>query len=131
MNRAIFIGRLTKDPELKTSQNNISILTFTIAVDREFKREGQPTADFINCVAWGNTAEFISKYFTKGRMIAIEGSVQTRSWEDNDGKKHYVTEIPVRRVEFCGDKPKNSNNSVANTESNDFDGEVPDDDLPF
>ena len=92
MNKAILIGRLTKDPEIRyTAGNNTAVCQFTVAVDRRFKSENQPTADFIPIVAWRQTAEFVSKYFTKGSRIAIVGQIQTRSWDDAEGKKHYVT----------------------------------------
>lgn len=93
MNKVILMGRLTKDPEIRYTQNNTPVCNFTLAVDRRFSKEKQ--ADFINCQAWQKTAEFISKYFQKGSMIAVVGRIQTRTWEDNEGKKRYITEVIV------------------------------------
>jgi len=120
MNKWIGVGRLTKEPELRQTANGKGVCNFTVAVDRRFKVEGQPTADFINCVAWGNKGEFVEKWFTKGKMICLEGCIQTRNWEDDGGNKHYATEILVDNVEFCGDKSnantkdKEEYNSVEN-----------------
>lgn len=101
MNKAIILGRLTKDPETKNTQNGIALTNFTVAVDRPFKdANGNKQADFINCVAWRNTATFISKYFHKGNKILIEGSIQTRSYEDNNGAKRYAVEVLVDNAEF-------------------------------
>lgn len=105
MNKVVLMGRLTKDPELRyTPSNNTSVCQFTIAVDRRFKTEGQPQADFIPIVAWRQTAEFVCKYFTKGSRIAVVGSIQTRTWDDNNGARHYVTEVVADEVEFCESK---------------------------
>ena len=101
MNRTILIGRLTKDPEVKLTQNQTPYCNFTIAVDRRFKdANGQRQADFINCVAWRQTATFIQKYFRKGSRIGICGSIQTRNYEDQNGQKHYVTEVIADEAEF-------------------------------
>lgn len=105
MNKVVLMGRLTKEPELRyTPSNNTAVCQFTVAVDRRFKTDNQPQADFIPVVAWRQTAEFVSKYFTKGSRIAIVGSIQTRSWDDNEGKRHYVTEVIADEVEFCESK---------------------------
>lgn len=105
MNKAILIGRLTRDPELKTTASGVSVCSFSIAVNRRFKNaEGNYDADFINCVAWRQQAEFMAKYFGKGRMVGVVGSIQTRSYDDKDGKRVYVTEVSVDEVHFCGDK---------------------------
>lgn len=110
MNKAILIGRLTKDPEIRyTAGNNTAVCQFTVAVDRRFKSENQPTADFIPIVAWRQTAEFVSKYFTKGSRIAIVGQIQTRSWDDDERKRHYATEVIARNVEFCESKRQDGN----------------------
>ena len=101
MNSVCLVGRLTKDPELRATMNNISVTAFTVAVDRRFKTEGQPAADFINVIAWRNQAEFICKYFKKGSRIALTGSLQTRNWTDEDGIKHYATEVIADGAEFC------------------------------
>ena len=101
MNKCELIGRLTKDPELRLTSNQTAYCNFTIAVDRRFKdAQGNRQADFINCVAWKQTATFIQKYFHKGNRIGIVGSIQTRQYEDKDGAKHFVTEIIVDEAEF-------------------------------
>lgn len=128
MNKVILIGRLTADPELRQTPQGTAVARFTIAVDRRFKREGGPQADFISCTAWRQTADFICRYFHKGKMIAVEGSIQTRSWEDNDGKKRYSTEVIALNVEFCGDKQIKPE---LNEGFEDIDGEGNEDDLPF
>ena len=85
MNHVILMGRLTKEPELRQTPNGVSLARFSIAVNRRFAKEGQQQADFINCIAWRQTGEFISKYFQKGSMIAVVGSIQSRSWDGQDG----------------------------------------------
>ena len=106
MNKVIMIGRLTKDPELKTTANGVSITSFTVAVNRRFKNaDGNYNADFINCVAWRQQAEFICQHFGKGSLIGLEGSIQTRTYDNKDGQKVYVTEVAVDGVEFVGGKP--------------------------
>lgn len=107
MNKVELVGRLTKDPESKMTSNQNHFCNFTIAVDRRFKdANGQRQADFINCVAWRQTAEFIQKYFKKGNRIGVCGSIQTRSYED-DGTKHFITEVVVDEVEFVESANKN------------------------
>ena len=101
MNNVTLVGRLTKDPEVKTTQTDKSTCTFSIAVDRPTKEK---TADFINCVAWEKNAELIGKYLTKGSRIGIIGAIQSRSWEGTDGKRIYVTEVLVNRIEFIDTK---------------------------
>ena len=99
------MGRLTKDPELKyTSGNNTAVASFTIAVNRRGAKEGQPQADFINIVAWSKTAEFCGKYYTKGLQVAVVGRLQTRTWDDNEGKRHYVTEVVADETYFADSK---------------------------
>lgn len=114
-NVCVLMGRLTKDPELKQTPNGISVLAFTIAVDRNSKDK---QTDFINCVAWRQTAEFISKFFSKGRMIAVEGSIQTRSYEDKDGKKHIVTEVVVNQANFTGEAKSDVHTNPADSIGN-------------
>ena len=102
MNKVIQIGYLTADPEHSSTQSGVSRCTFRIAVPRKFANaQGQRESDFFNCVAWRNTADFISRFFAKGSRIAIEGSLQTRSYDAQDGSKRYVTEIVVENAEFC------------------------------
>ena len=125
MNKVILIGRLTKDPEIRYTQNNTPVCSFTLAVDRRFSKDKQ--ADFISCQAWQKTAEFISKYFQKGLMIAVVGSIQTRTWEDNEGKKRYITEVIVDEAYFTGSKSKTETDKATDTWPPDYE----DDDLPF
>ena len=113
MNKAILMGRLTADPELKATTNGVSVCSFTVAVNRRFVKAGEERkADFINCVAWRNTAEFICNYFAKGRMIGLIGSIQTRDWTDNEGKKRYATEVIVDEAYFTEGKGSNDNASA-------------------
>lgn len=108
LNKAILIGHLTADPELKQTQSGISVVTFTIAVNRRYQSknatDGQQTADFINIVAWRQTAEFVSRYFKKGNPILVCGSIQVRSYTDNQGNKRYVTEVVADEVSFAESK---------------------------
>ena len=114
MNKWTGIGRLTKDPELKMTQNQTSFCNFIIAVDRRFKdANGQRQADFIACVAWRQTAEFVAKYFKKGSKIAVVGSIQTRTYEDQNGQKRLVTELIVDEAEFVESKANGNNNNPA------------------
>ncbi|MBQ9374881.1 MAG: single-stranded DNA-binding protein [Ruminococcus sp.] len=105
LNKVILMGRITQDLEVKQTQSGASVLSFTVAVQRSFARQGEERqTDFINCVAWRNTAEFIGRYFRKGRMIAIEGNLRTRTYDDKNGVKHYVTEVFVDNASFTGEK---------------------------
>ena len=105
MNKAILIGRLCADVDLRHTQNGTAVATYRLAVNRDFKREGKPEADYLSCVTWGNTAEWAAKYLRKGMRIAVVGRIETRSYDDpKDGKKVYVTEIVVDRHEFCESK---------------------------
>jgi len=121
MNKVILIGRLTKDPELKTTTSGIATTTFTLAVDRNFvnQQSGQREADFLNCVVWRKQAENVSRYCSKGSQVAVEGRIQTRSYDASDGTKRYVTEIVCDNVTFLGSKNSNNNNASFN---NDFSG---------
>ena len=114
MNKVCLIGRLTKDIELKTTQSNVKVANFTLAVNRRFVKEGQEqTADFINIIAWGKTAEFCDKYFGKGQQIGISGRIQTRTWDDDEGKKHYVTEVVAEEVDFADGKKEKKEEPVS------------------
>ena len=104
MNKVMLIGRLAADPEIRFTQSNKCVASYRLAVDRAFKAEGQPDADFIGCVAWGKNGEFCQKYLHKGMKIAVEGRIQTRNYDDKDGKKVYVTEVIVDHHEFCESK---------------------------
>lgn len=127
MNVVTLLGRLVKDPELKYTPQGTAVTSFTIAVDRRYQKQGEKQADFINCVAWNKTAEFIANYFAKGQMIALCGSIQVRNWEDGNGQKRYATEVIVNEVSFAGEKKQEQQQ----TES--FDSFMPVDDIecPF
>lgn len=145
MNKVILVGNLARDPEFTTTPSGVNVCRFTVAVSRAYANaDGERETDFINCVAWRSTAEFVSKYFKKGSSVGVVGSIQTRSYEGQDGNKKYVTEVSVENVEFVGrrngdngeptekskfdDEPKvstNSSNKIAKFEP------IDDDDLPF
>lgn len=108
MNKAILMGRLTRDPEMRQTPNGITVARFSVAVNRRFAKEGQQSADFIECVAWRQTAEFLCRYFHKGNMIALVGSIQSRSWDGSDGKKRYATEVVADDIYFTGEKATQS-----------------------
>ena len=112
LNVAIIMGRMVADPELRTTQSGISVTSFRIAVDRPYssKDSGQRQADFIDIVAWRNTAEFVCKYFAKGQMIALQGRIQTRSYEDKQGNKRTAVEVVADNVNFCGSKQERQHN---------------------
>ena len=130
MNKVILVGNLTKDPELTTTQSGINVARFTIAVQRKFKNANEEyESDFINCVAWRSSAEFIHKYFKKGNKIGIVGSIQTRSYDAEDGTKRYVTEVVVEECEFVQSKKGDSNNQAEDTKP-EFEP-IDDDNLPF
>ena len=115
-NKVILLGRITQDLELKTTPSGVSVLSFSIAVDRRFQTKGEEKkADFFNCVAWRNDAEFISRYWTKGRPILVEGELQNRSYVDKNGVTRYVTEIIVDRASFTGDSRPNNGGYQQNT----------------
>ena len=129
INTAVIMGRLTADPELKTTASGLSVLSFSVAVDRNYQKEGEEKAvDFINVVAWRKTAEFVSKYFHKGSMIAVEGSIQTRKYEDKDGNKRTAFEILANTVSFCG---KEVNSTPAESTPFADTGTADDEGLPF
>lgn len=147
MNRVCLMGRLTSDPELRQSTGGISTCSFNIAVDRGFKSQnGERQTDFIGCVAWRQTAEFISRYFSKGKMIGLEGALRTRNYDDKryPEVKHYVTEVLVDHAYFGGDGGKNASSSPSSSPSpqqisgnslpadlSDFEEVGSGDDLPF
>lgn len=105
INQAVIMGRLTADPELRQTQSGLSVTSFTVAVDRSFVKQGEERqTDFIDVVAWRGTAEFVSRYFQKGSMIALRGAIQTSSYEDKNGIKRKKFEILAEDVSFCGEK---------------------------
>ena len=114
LNCVTLMGRLTADPELRTTTTGKEVATFSIAVDRSFVKAGeQRQADFINIVAWRQQAEFICKYFQKGAMISVVGNLQSRSWENQEGKKQYATDVVVDEVYFTGSKTESHSSSVS------------------
>ena len=128
MNKIILLGRLSKDVEVRYTQtNNTMVASFTLAVNRRFKQEGQPEADFINIVAWSKLAEFCSKYFKKGQQVSIVGRLQTRTWEDEQGQKRYVTEVVAEEAYFA-DSKKEENTQTPVQEQFEITNS---DDLPF
>lgn len=130
MNIAIIMGRLTADPELRTTQSGISVCSFTIAVDR-YRKDKESKADFIRCVAWRQSAEFISRYFSKGKMIAIEGSIQVDNYTDKDGNKRQQTNVIVNKAHFCGDKSGGSGTAQPGGSLDDFEEIISDGEPPF
>ncbi len=136
LNKAILVGRLTKDPELRSTQSGVSVASFTVAVSRSYARQGEERqTDFINCVAFRNTADFISRYFAKGNMIGLDGSIQTRTWDDQEGKRHWVTEVVVNEAHFVESKKDSGAQggfSAGGAElPMEFGPDATDDDLPF
>ena len=150
MNRVVLVGRLTKDPVLRKTANGVSVTSFTLACTRRFKQEGQPDADFINTVTWNKTADIVSQYTYKGSLVGVEGRIQTRSYDDKDGKRVYVTEVVADSVQFLESKSAaasnayvpeqgsnqgyQSDNSSSQSYSNDFTSstlDIASDDLPF
>ena len=117
MNKVILIGRLTKDVELRYTQtNNTAVASFSIAVNRKFVKTGEERqADFFNIIAWNKLAENISKYLFKGNQVAISGRLETRSWDDQNGQKHYVTEVIAEEIDFIGNKNKQNNEAILNS----------------
>lgn len=146
INSVVLMGRLTAAPELKTTQSGISTVRFSIAVERRYNKQGEERqTDFVDCVAWRQTAEFVSKYFNKGSMIAVIGSIQTRNYEDKNGNRRKAVEVQVDNVSFCGSKGEtgtsvgNPNLDVLKDKVEQFNAtqndssytDIPDDDLPF
>lgn len=124
LNRIILMGRLVADPELRQTPNGISVATFRIAVDRNYqsKNSNERQTDFISCVAWRQTGEFISRYFAKGRMIAVEGSLQTRSYEDKTGAKRTAYEVIVDQAYFADSRPGGAQGGNYQAEGNSYGG---------
>ncbi|MFR4251225.1 MAG: single-stranded DNA-binding protein [Christensenellales bacterium] len=141
MNKCFLIGRLCADPDLRVTQSGTSVASYRLAVDRRYKKDGQPEADFINCVAWSGNADFAGKYLRKGMRIAIEGRIQTGSYTKDDGTKVYTTDVIVEHHEFCEKKQDNGSataeqlfappQQVPEPQQAYTDIEYTDDDLPF
>ena len=135
MNNVVLKGRLVADPELRQTASGIFVVSFTIAIDKYTGKDGEKSADFIGCNAWRGTAEFISKYFTKGQEILIRGQIHNKNWESN-GVKHFSYEVTAENAEFCGSKAGNAqpqqNNSVpADFDPNSFEEIISDGSVPF
>ncbi len=146
VNCAVIMGRLVADPELRTTGNGISVTSFAVAVDRRFARSGEDRqTDFIDVIAWRQTADFVCKYFRKGSMIAIQGYIQTRTYEDKNGNKRKAVELVADNVSFCGSKAETGSGSFnrddsfmnaqpapsySTADAGDY-KEIPEDDLPF
>ncbi len=121
MNKAILMGRLTKDPDLRTTASNISVCSFTVAVDRRFKNaQGERETDFIPVVCWRQTAEFVARYFTKGQRIALVGSIQVRHWDDESGKRNYMTEVIADEVYFADSKSSGDSQNYRQNYSSEY-----------
>lgn len=145
LNNVVLMGRLTADPELRQTASGFEVTSFSIAIDRPFVRQGEERqTDFINCVAWRQTAKFITTYFRKGQMIAVTGSIQTRNYEDKQGNKRVATEVLVNNASFCGSKSETGASAPRDTapyqapaasfstaNASDFEELQGDDDLPF
>jgi single-strand DNA-binding protein len=133
MNKVIIMGRLTKEVDLKYTQSGTAVAKFSVAVDRRVKQGEEKKADFINCVAFGKTAEFISKYFAKGSSIAVVGRIQTGSYDNSEGKKVYTTDIMVEEVSFAGGKKQEGQHPKNDADDSGFNVNMNnnDDDLPF
>lgn len=138
LNRVVLTGRFTKDPEVRATPSGLSVVQFTLGVQRQFSRkDGERESDFISCVAWRKTAENISKYFHKGDLIGVDGRIQTRSYEDKNGQRVYVTEVVVDNFAFLNSKSSSqSNNNQQNQAQDPFEGndgsvDITQDDLPF
>ena len=144
LNISVLMGRLVADPELRHTSNDIAVTSFTIAVDRDYQKAGADRqADFIDIVAWRSTAEFVCKYFRKGQLIAVKGSIQTHTYQDKDGNKRKAFEIVADKVSFCGSKSDSAENATrsyqpatgpapdVNPSPGDFQEIPTDDDLPF
>lgn len=137
LNHFVGMGRIVGTPEMKVTQSGTNVTAFTIAIDRDYKSQsGEKVTDFLNVVAWRQTAEFVSRYFKKGSMICVEGSVNVRSYKDKDGNNRYVTEIIASQVHFTGEKQEQPStakfqNTEENSQTNKFEELSDQDDLPF
>ena len=136
MNKAILVGRLTRDPEVRYSQdeNATAVARYTVAVDRRFKRDGEPTADFIRCLVFGRAAEFAEQYFRQGMRVSISGRIQTGSYTNKDGVKVYTTEVIVEEQEFAESRTEQERNKAQGADEGDGFMNIQDDidnELPF
>lgn len=113
LNRALLVGRLTRDPELRRTGSGKAVTSFNLAVGRNFKKENEQDADFINCVCWGKIAENTERYCSKGSLVSVDGRIQTRNYDNNQGQKVYVTEVVAESVQFINSRRENQNSSQA------------------
>lgn len=126
MNKVFLIGRLSRDPELRHTTNGTAVCQINVAISRPVAQGREPETDFINVTVWNKPAENVARYLSKGRQVAIEGRIQTRSYDNNEGKKTYVTEVIANNVEFLGNASGNNNNApVSQMNDNPFDIDVP------
>lgn len=132
LNKVILAGRLTSDVELKQTPSGVSVCSFSLAVNRKYSKDGNQQTDFIQCQAWRNTAEFISRYFKKGSALCISGSIEVRSWTDSNNQKRYATEVVADEAMFVDGKNESQGTEAPSfNESPNFTEQSPDDDLPF
>ena len=132
LNRIIVMGRMTRDPELRRTNSGTAVASFTVAVDRDFKSQsGEKETDFIDVVAWRNTADFVCKYFHKGQLIAVQGSIQTRTYTDKDGNKRKAVEVVAGNVHFAEGKKKTEDPVHTTPDVEYEESTLSDDDLPF
>ena len=144
MNNVSLVGRLARDPDVRYTPSQLAVARFTVAVTRPFSKDGEQTADFISCVAFGKSAEFIERYFTKGKSIGLTGRIQTGSYTNKDGVKVYTTDVVADRVEFVGSRQEDGSGTAPNRQNHDqhsggdLHNNIPegfsaleDDDLPF
>lgn len=132
INRVVLMGRIATEIELKQTPNGTSVIQFSMAVERSYAKQGEEKqTDFIVCVAWQKTAEFISKFFGKGRMIALEGKLRTRNFEDKNGSKHYLTEVYVDNVSFAGEPKQDSKANNTSVDIDGFEEVLSEDGVPF
>lgn len=115
LNKIILVGRMVRDPELKTTNSDIAVCRFTVAVNRPYQKDKEQQADFINVTAWRGTAEFVDKYFSKGKIIIVEGKLQNNDYTDKDGVKHYSMQVVADNVNFGGSKSENTSQAEANS----------------
>lgn len=120
INRVVLVGRLTRDPELRKTQNGTSVCSFTMAVNRRMQTQGQPDADFISCVAWNKLADLMTQYLHKGSLIGLEGRIQTRNYDNQQGQRVYVTEVVADNIQFLEPKNAQSNGYSQPVEAQSF-----------
>lgn len=131
LNKIIIMGRLVRDPEKRTTQSGVSVVSFTVAVDRDFKNGDEKVTDFIDCTAWRGTADFISKYFGKGRMIVVDGALNSRKWTDKDGNNRVSWEVQAQNVYFADSKRNDDGQQSKPQTFEELDSGEGDGELPF